>query len=100
MQLSIVARMLSQPPAAKSSAMQATTKVSALAHQLPDPSGTVVLDHDVPFGVRSQHETGDIVAGTDPGAPVAPRLLAKALWTTFISAVIFAGVAVFAALSG
>jgi predicted secreted protein len=59
-----------------------------------------VLFAVLPFGVRSQHETGDIVAGTDPGAPVAPRLLAKALWTTFISAVIFAGVAVFAALSG
>ncbi|WP_036262001.1 DUF1467 family protein [Methylocapsa aurea] len=51
-----------------------------------------VLFAVLPFGVQSQHEAGDIVTGTDPGAPVAPRLLVKALWTTFISAVVFAGV--------
>jgi predicted secreted protein len=50
-----------------------------------------VLFAVLPFGVRSQHEEGGIVSGTDPGAPVRPRLLAKALWTTLISAVIFAG---------
>ncbi|GAC1328804.1 MAG: hypothetical protein NVSMB26_04470 [Beijerinckiaceae bacterium] len=43
----------------------------------------------LPFGVRSQHETTEIVRGTDPGAPVAPRLLAKAIWTTFISVIAF-----------
>lgn len=52
----------------------------------------VVLFAVLPFGIRSQEEAGDVVAGTDPGAPVAPRLLAKALWTTLISAVIFAAV--------
>jgi predicted secreted protein len=52
----------------------------------------VVLFAVLPFGIRSQHEAGDFVPGTDPGAPVAPRLLAKALWTTAISALIFAGV--------
>jgi predicted secreted protein len=51
-----------------------------------------VLFAVLPFGVQSQHEAGDIVTGTDPGAPVAPRLLVKALWTTLISAVAFAGV--------
>ncbi|HEV2570973.1 MAG TPA: DUF1467 family protein [Beijerinckiaceae bacterium] len=50
-----------------------------------------VLFAVLPFGVRSQHEQGDMVAGTDPGAPVAPRLLIKALWTTVISAIIFCG---------
>jgi predicted secreted protein len=44
-----------------------------------------VLFAVLPFGVRSQHESGDFVPGTDPGAPVAPRLLAKAIWTTLIS---------------
>ena len=44
----------------------------------------------LPFGVRSQHETAEIVPGSDPGAPVAPRLLAKGLWTTAISLVAFA----------
>lgn len=48
-----------------------------------------VLFAVLPFGVRSQHEEGAIVSGTDPGAPVRPRLLMKALWTTLISAVIF-----------
>ncbi len=55
-----------------------------------------VLFAVLPFGVRSQHESGDFVAGTDPGAPVAPRILAKMIWTTLISAVVFAAVAAFA----
>jgi predicted secreted protein len=50
-----------------------------------------VLFAVLPFGVRSQHEEGTVVSGTDPGAPVRPRLLVKALWTTLISVVIFAG---------
>jgi predicted secreted protein len=41
----------------------------------------------LPFGVESQHETADVVPGSDPGAPVAPRLAAKALWTTGLSLV-------------
>ncbi|MDF2115270.1 DUF1467 family protein [Roseiarcaceae bacterium H3SJ34-1] len=54
-----------------------------------------VLFAVLPFGVRSQHEAGvgegPLVTGTDPGAPLRPRLLAKALWTTLISVVIWAG---------
>jgi predicted secreted protein len=53
-----------------------------------------VLFAVLPFGIRSQHEAGDFVAGTDPGAPVAPRLLVKALWTTLISGVIFGALVV------
>jgi predicted secreted protein len=56
-----------------------------------------VLFAVLPFGVRSQHETDDFVPGTDPGAPVEPRLLAKAIWTTLISAVLFSGLAIFTA---
>ena len=51
----------------------------------------VVLFAILPFGVRSQHEAGDITHGTDPGAPVAPRLLSKALWTTLVASIVFAG---------
>ena len=29
----------------------------------------------LPFGVRSQHETGEVVAGSDPGAPTMVRVL-------------------------
>ncbi len=46
----------------------------------------------LPFGIRSQHETGDVTAGTEPGAPVLPGLLRKAAITSVIAAVIFAGV--------
>ena len=46
----------------------------------------------LPFGIRSQHEAGDVVTGTEPGAPVLPGLLRKAVITSLIAAVIFAGV--------
>lgn len=41
----------------------------------------------LPIGNRSQAEAGDVVAGTDPGAPVAPRLLYKALMATVLAVV-------------
>ncbi|BCB19743.1 DUF1467 family protein [Bosea sp. ANAM02] len=43
----------------------------------------------LPFGIRSQDEAGDVVAGTEPGAPVLPGLLKKAVITSLIAAVIF-----------
>ena len=46
----------------------------------------------LPFGIRSQHETGEVIEGTEPGAPVLPGLLKKAAITSVIAAVIFAGV--------
>ena len=50
----------------------------------------VVLFAVLPFGIRSQHESGEMVPGTDPGAPVIPNLLRKLVWTTLVSLVIFA----------
>jgi len=50
----------------------------------------VTLFLTLPFGVRSQHEDGGGAPGTDPGAPIASRMAAKLIWTTLISAVIFA----------
>jgi predicted secreted protein len=50
----------------------------------------ILLFAVLPFGVQSQHETAEIIPGTDPGAPVAPRLAVKALWTTAISLLAFA----------
>jgi predicted secreted protein len=50
----------------------------------------VVLFMVLPWGVRSQHEGGDVVGGSDPGAPIVPRLWWKLLWTTVVSGVVFA----------
>jgi predicted secreted protein len=47
----------------------------------------------LPFGVTSQHEA-ETVPGTDPGAPVLPRILSKLIWTTLVAAVIFAILAI------
>jgi predicted secreted protein len=51
-----------------------------------------VLFAVLPFGVRSQAEAGNVEDGTDPGAPVVPGLLKKALITTVVAAIVFAGV--------
>jgi len=50
----------------------------------------IALFLTLPFGVRSQHEDGEGVPGTDPGAPVTTGMGRKLIWTTIISAVIFA----------
>lgn len=60
----------------------------------------VVLFAVLPFGVKSQHEAGEYVPGTDPGAPVAPRLLPKILWTTVITIIIFGAVSLYATYMG
>ncbi len=49
-----------------------------------------VLFAVLPFGVRSLHEEGGGAVGTDPAAPVNPRLAVKALWTTLVTCVVFA----------
>jgi predicted secreted protein len=59
----------------------------------------IVLFLTLPFGIRSQHEDGESSPGTDPGAPVASQMGRKLIWTTVISAVIFA-VALWAYNSG
>jgi predicted secreted protein len=48
----------------------------------------VVLFAILPWGVRAQGESG--APGTDPGAPVVPRLKAKLAWTTVVTTAIFA----------
>ena len=50
----------------------------------------IVLFVTLPFGVRSQHEDGVGAPGTDPGAPVMTRMGLKLVWTTIISAAIYA----------
>ncbi|WP_229426506.1 DUF1467 family protein [Microvirga alba] len=54
----------------------------------------------LPFGVRSQVEAGEIVHGTEPGAPAAPALREKAIWTTFVSSAVLVFTAGVLPLSG
>ena len=49
----------------------------------------VVLFAVLPWGIRSQEESGEVVPGSDPGAPAIPRLTAKLVWTTVVSSAIF-----------
>ncbi len=48
----------------------------------------ILLFAVLPFGVRSQAETGEIVSGTEPGAPAAPALLEKTIWTTIVASIV------------
>jgi predicted secreted protein len=50
----------------------------------------VTLFAVLPWGVRSQHESGEIAPGTDPGAPALPKLGRKLIWTTLVASAVFA----------
>ena len=41
----------------------------------------------LPFGVRSQREMGEVVRGSEPGAPVLHRLAPKLLATSVLAAI-------------
>ena len=41
----------------------------------------------LPWGVRSQDESGEVTPGTDPGAPVLTNLRRKLVWTTIVATV-------------
>jgi predicted secreted protein len=49
----------------------------------------IMLFAVLPFGVRSQVEDGQVVAGSEPGAPAAPMLVEKAIWTTIVGGLVF-----------
>jgi predicted secreted protein len=44
----------------------------------------------LPFGIRSQRETGEVVPGSDPGAPAKVNGLRIIAITSAVSAVLFA----------
>jgi predicted secreted protein len=48
-----------------------------------------VLFAVLPWGVRSQEESGTVSPGTDPGAPAIPRLKRKLVWTTVVATAVF-----------
>ena len=41
----------------------------------------------LPIGDRSQSNAGEVVSGTDPGAPVTPHLLRKVLIATGVAVI-------------
>jgi predicted secreted protein len=50
----------------------------------------VMLFAVLPWGVRSQHESGAISPGTDPGAPARPHVWRTLIMTTVAACVVFA----------
>ncbi|MCP4183198.1 MAG: DUF1467 family protein [Hyphomicrobiales bacterium] len=44
----------------------------------------------LPFGVRSQIESGEVEPGTEPGAPITSHVWKKLLINTIVSGVVFA----------
>lgn len=49
----------------------------------------LVLFAVLPLGVQSQAESGEVVPGTEAGAPLSPQIGRKMIITTIISAAIF-----------
>ena len=47
----------------------------------------IVLFAVLPWGVRAQG--AESPRGTDPGAPTLPKLLAKVVWTTVVTTVVW-----------
>jgi predicted secreted protein len=54
----------------------------------------------LPFGVRSQAETGEVAAGTEPGAPTMPALKEKAIYTTGLAVIVLIAAAWLLPLTG
>jgi len=60
----------------------------------------ILLFAVLPFGVRSQAEDGEVVKGSEPGAPALPALREKAIWTTLVASVVLVVVAAVFPLAG
>lgn len=60
----------------------------------------LVLFAILPIRIRTQSDIGEVVPGTEPGAPASPALRERAIWTSIVSAVVFAGVSALLPLSG
>jgi predicted secreted protein len=43
----------------------------------------------LPFGIRSQQEAGEVVAGSEPGAPAATRMLRVVLINSVVAIIVF-----------
>lgn len=59
----------------------------------------IILFAVLPFGIRSQAEEGEVVPGSEPGAPIQPQLLKKALLTTAVACLVYALAAIGAGIA-
>lgn len=60
----------------------------------------ILLFAVLPFGVQSQVESGEVVKGSEPGAPSIPALQEKAIWTTLVASIVLVIVAAVFPLAG
>ena len=60
----------------------------------------ILLFAVLPFGVRSQAEAGEVIRGSEPGAPALPALREKAIWTTLVASVVLVVAAAVFPLAG
>ena len=49
----------------------------------------MVLFISLPFRMKPQFETGEVVEGTEAAAPSDPQMLKRMLWNTVLSGVVF-----------
>ncbi len=49
----------------------------------------VMIFITLPFRMRPQFETGDVVEGTEQAAPAKPQLMRRMIWNTILSGVVF-----------
>lgn len=54
----------------------------------------------LPVRIRSQAETGEVTAGTEPGAPSAPALRERAIWTSIVAGAVFLAIVLMVPLAG
>lgn len=59
-----------------------------------------VLFAVLPFGIRSQVQAGEVVPGSEPGAPALPVMAAKAIWTSLAATVVFLAACALLPLTG
>lgn len=60
----------------------------------------IVLFAILPVRVRTQGEEGQVVHGSEPGAPSDPLLRHRAIWTSLVSTAAFAGASAVLPLAG
>lgn len=60
----------------------------------------LVLFTILPVRIRTQSDVGEVVAGTEPGAPHAPALLERAIWTSIAATFVFLAIAALFPLAG